>query len=108
MLAALALIDIIIGLEQVEKEIELFQAGGQVKRGKDIYHHGPRPISITCHLPDPPCFSSVTTYKSANLRICDLRTAFGMQRDIRIHIKDLRWIELPGTVILVWRENRYI
>ncbi len=47
----------------VEKEIALFQDGGQIKRENDIYHHAPRPISITCHLPAPPYFSLVTTFK---------------------------------------------
>jgi hypothetical protein len=37
----------------VDKEIELFQDGGQKRREKDIYHHGLRPI---CHLSDPPLF----------------------------------------------------
>jgi hypothetical protein len=45
------------------KDTELFQDGGQLKREKDIHHHGPRPISIICHLPDPYCFSLVTTFK---------------------------------------------
>jgi hypothetical protein len=46
----------IIGLEWAEKEIDLFQDEGQIKREKDIYHHGPRPICIICHLPDPLLF----------------------------------------------------
>jgi hypothetical protein len=29
----------------------------------DIHHHGPRPISIICHLRDPPTFSLPTTFK---------------------------------------------
>jgi hypothetical protein len=45
------------------KGIELFQDGGQIKKEKDIYHHGPRPASIICHLPHPLCFSLVTTFK---------------------------------------------
>jgi hypothetical protein len=44
-----------------EKEIELIQDGGQIKREKDIYHHDPRPIPIIfCHIPEPSCFSLVT------------------------------------------------
>ncbi len=46
-----------------EKKIEFFQDGGQINREKDIYHHGPRPISFIYHLPDPPCFSLVTTFQ---------------------------------------------
>jgi hypothetical protein len=37
--------------------------GGQIQRQTDIYHHSPRPISIMCHLPDPPHFSLPTTFK---------------------------------------------
>jgi hypothetical protein len=48
----------------VEKEIELIQDGGQIKRETDIYHHGLGPISIVGQLPGPPCFSLVTTLKS--------------------------------------------
>jgi hypothetical protein len=44
-------------------ETELFQDGGQIKREKDIYHHGPKHIQIICHLPDPPSFSLPTTFK---------------------------------------------
>jgi hypothetical protein len=33
------------------------------KNKNDIYHHGPRPISIICHLRDPPTFSLPTTFK---------------------------------------------
>ena len=46
-------------LEWAEKETELLQDGSQTKREEDIYHHGPRPISIICHHPNPPCFSLV-------------------------------------------------
>jgi hypothetical protein len=45
-------------------ETELFQDGGQIKREKDIYHHGPKHIPIICHLPDPPSYSLPTTFKS--------------------------------------------
>ncbi len=54
---------LIIGLEWAEKEIELIQDGAQIKREKDIYHHGPGPIPIICHIPEPPCFSSVCGIK---------------------------------------------
>ncbi len=50
----------------MEQEIELIQDGGQIKTQKDIYHYSPRPIPIICHLPDPPCFSLVTTFKEKN------------------------------------------
>ncbi len=61
MLAAPALIDmsmttVIIGLEWTEEEIELFQGGSWIKKEKDIYHHGSRPIYIICHNPDPLLF----------------------------------------------------
>ncbi len=42
--------------EWAEKEIELFEDGGQIKIEKNVYHHGPRPTSIICHLPDPLVF----------------------------------------------------
>jgi hypothetical protein len=32
------------------------------KKGKEHLSPWPRPISIICHLPDPPCFSLVTIY----------------------------------------------
>jgi hypothetical protein len=41
---------------------KLFQDGGQIKREKDIYHHGPKHILIICHLPNPPSFSIPTTF----------------------------------------------
>jgi hypothetical protein len=44
-------------------ETELFQDGGQIKREKDVYHHGPKHIPIICHIPDPPSFSLPTTFK---------------------------------------------
>jgi hypothetical protein len=41
-------------------ETELFQDGGQIKKEKDIYHHGPKDIPFRSyatfdhyHLPDP-------------------------------------------------------
>jgi hypothetical protein len=46
-------------------ETELCQDGGQIKREKDIYHHGPKHIPIICHLPDPPSFSLPTTFKAS-------------------------------------------
>jgi hypothetical protein len=39
------------------------------KKKKGIYHHGPRPISIICHLPGPPFFSLVITFTP--MRICN-------------------------------------
>jgi hypothetical protein len=41
--------------------MDLIQEGGQIKREKNIYHHGPRPIPIICHIPEPSCFSLATT-----------------------------------------------
>ncbi len=35
---------------------------GQIKREKDIYHQGPMPKPIICHLPDPPIYSLPTTF----------------------------------------------
>jgi hypothetical protein len=51
-----------------EKETELFQDGGQIKRQKDIYHHRPRPIFIY-HLPPSrlPYLSLVTTFNALKL-----------------------------------------
>jgi hypothetical protein len=49
-------------LAEMVRKGNRIQDGGQIKREQDIYHHGPRPISIICHLPDPPCFSQVTTF----------------------------------------------
>jgi hypothetical protein len=47
-------------------ETELFiYFGGQIKREKDIYHHGPKHIPIICHLPDPPSFSLPTTFNTS-------------------------------------------
>jgi hypothetical protein len=57
---------------------ELFQDGGQIKREKVIYHHGPKHIPIICHLPDPPSFSLTTTFNDpfpTNLRIRILKLA---------------------------------
>jgi hypothetical protein len=52
-----------IWLEWAEKEIELIQDGGRIKREKDIYHHSPRliPMICQCHLPHPSYFLLVTT-----------------------------------------------
>ncbi len=33
-------------------------------RETDIDHHGTRPISIICHLPDPPHFSLPTSFNA--------------------------------------------
>jgi hypothetical protein len=43
--------------------MELIQDGGKIRRQKDIYHHGPRPIPFICHPLNPPLFSLVTTFK---------------------------------------------
>jgi hypothetical protein len=42
------------GWSEQDREIELIKNGGQFKRLKDIYHNGPRPIPVICHLSDPP------------------------------------------------------
>jgi hypothetical protein len=34
------------------------------KKLTDIDHHDPRPMSIICHLPDPPSFSLFPTFKN--------------------------------------------
>jgi hypothetical protein len=47
--------------------------GGQIKREKDVYHHGPIPISIICYLPDPLWFSLVTTFKYIYICILYIR-----------------------------------
>jgi hypothetical protein len=39
------------------------EVSNQIKREKDIYHQGPRPKPIICHLPDPPTFLLPTTFK---------------------------------------------
>jgi hypothetical protein len=49
-----------VGVSGTKKELE---DGGQIKREKDIFHCSLRPISIICKLPNPPCFSLVTTFK---------------------------------------------
>ncbi len=53
---------LIIGLEWAETEREFFQDGSKIKREKDIYHHGPKPIPIICPLPEPPSFSLPITF----------------------------------------------
>jgi hypothetical protein len=53
--------------------VELFQDGGQIKRGKGFYHHGPRPISIICYFPDTLCFSLVTSFNSIKKWLTQLR-----------------------------------
>jgi hypothetical protein len=40
-----------------------FQDGDQSKKEKEIPHHGPKPISIICHLPNIPTFSFIPTIK---------------------------------------------
>jgi hypothetical protein len=52
-------------------ERELSQDGCQIKREKDIYHHGPKHILIICHLPNPSSFSLPTTFKQKSRK--DLR-----------------------------------
>jgi hypothetical protein len=52
-------IDVYFFLFIWKKAKELIQDGGQIKRETDIYHHGPRPQSIICQLPDPPFYSLV-------------------------------------------------
>jgi hypothetical protein len=44
-------------------EIELNPRWWPNKIKTYIYYHGPRPISIICHLRDPPTFSLLTTFK---------------------------------------------
>jgi hypothetical protein len=40
-----------------------FQDGDQSKKEKKILHHGPKPISIICHLSNTPTFSFIPTIK---------------------------------------------
>jgi hypothetical protein len=44
-------------------KIGFVQDGVKIKRQKDIYHHCQKPIHIICHLPGPPTFSLVSTFK---------------------------------------------
>ena len=46
-----------------EMEIHQRKDDGKIKPQKNIDCHGPRPISIGCHLPDPPFLSLQTTFK---------------------------------------------
>ncbi len=41
----------------MEKKIDFIRDGGKIKRQRDIYHHGPKPISIIFHDPHPSSFS---------------------------------------------------
>jgi hypothetical protein len=43
-----------------EKEIDLIQNSGEIKRQKDTYHHSPRPIPIIFHGPH---FSLPSTFQ---------------------------------------------
>ncbi len=55
-----------------ETEIHKIKDNRKIKRKTNLDRHGPRPIPIICHLPDPPSFSLPTTFKRMlllNLRI---------------------------------------
>jgi hypothetical protein len=60
----------IAGVSEKRKLIALIQDGGQIKREKDIYYLGPRPIPIICHLPDPPSFALPTTFERSKTSPC--------------------------------------
>ncbi len=64
--AAPTLSTVIIGLEWAETETELFEDGGQIKREKDIYHHGSNHIPIIYHLPDPPSLPTTFNFNTPN------------------------------------------
>ncbi len=49
--------------ERKRKYVDLIQDTVKIQRQKDIYHHGPYHITITCHLLDPLDFSLPTTLK---------------------------------------------
>ncbi len=53
-------------MENLLKEHYSFFCRSLVHFSWIIYHHGPKPISIICHLPNPLCFYLVTTFKSNN------------------------------------------
>jgi hypothetical protein len=54
-------------LKQSEKgnTVDLLQDGGKIKKEKSIDHHRPRTFPKICHLPDPPTFSLVPTFKKS-------------------------------------------
>jgi hypothetical protein len=52
-----------ISCSKAEKEIDVLQTGGKIKKGKNIHLLGPRTIPNICHLPDPPTFSLVPYFK---------------------------------------------
>ncbi len=43
--------------------MDFIQDGGKIKKQKNIDHHGSKYILIVCHLPMPPTFSLVPTFK---------------------------------------------
>jgi hypothetical protein len=49
-------------------ETEFFQDGSQIKREKDICHHGPKHIPIICQFPHSPSFSLPPTFKKSENR----------------------------------------
>ncbi len=53
-----------ISCAKTEKEIDLLQDGGKIKKGKNIHHHSPGTILNICHLQDPPTISLVPTFKT--------------------------------------------
>jgi hypothetical protein len=76
----------------VEKEIDLFQDGGQIKREKDIYHHVPKPISIICHLPDSPPFSLPTTFKGLKKIVSIRNLVDSPTRQVRESFFDYKYL----------------
>jgi hypothetical protein len=54
-----------ISCSKAEKETDVLQTGGKIKKGKNIHLRGPRTIPNICNLPDPPTFSLVPIFKEA-------------------------------------------
>ncbi len=66
------------------KKIGLKQDGRKSKRQKDIDHHDPKHIPNICHLPDPPTFLLVPTFK-VNLK-CIMYSCFGCRHGLHIWV----------------------
>ncbi len=66
--------------KQAEKELDLLQDSGKLKKQKDIDHHSPKHTSINCHLRDPLHFSWVTSFKSDAVFLSG-RNQYGTKED---------------------------
>jgi hypothetical protein len=58
-----------ISCSKAEKETDVLQTGGNIKKGKNIHLHGPRTIPNICKLLDPPTFSLVPSFKVHNFYV---------------------------------------